>query len=69
MSKSTQASKLRMRKIGRAHSELQSHSDLVCRLLLEKKKKQKSLKKKKKKSSPTKNIKTIDSIYTYIARK
>src|SRR5436190_14180178 len=24
--------------IGRAHSELQSHSDLVCRLLLEKKK-------------------------------
>src|SRR5437588_5971414 len=25
--------------IGRAHSELQSHSDLVCRLLLEKKKK------------------------------
>src|SRR5260221_2241364 len=25
-------------KIGRAHSELQSHSDLVCRLLLEKKK-------------------------------
>ena len=24
-------------KIGRAHSELQSHSDLVCRLLLEKK--------------------------------
>ena len=27
--------------IGRAHSELQSRSDLVCRLLLEKKKKQK----------------------------
>ena len=27
--------------IGRAHSELQSHSDLVCRLLLEKKKKNK----------------------------
>src|SRR5438034_8616497 len=26
-------------KIGRAQSELQSHSDLVCRLLLEKKKK------------------------------
>ena len=24
--------------IGRAHAELQSHSDLVCRLLLEKKK-------------------------------
>src|SRR5206468_11292050 len=29
------------RKIGRALSELQSRSDLVCRLLLEKKKKQK----------------------------
>src|SRR5206468_11279722 len=27
------------RQIGRAHSELQSRSDLVCRLLLEKKKK------------------------------
>src|SRR5438034_7120602 len=27
--------------IGRAHAELQSHSDLVCRLLLEKKKKKK----------------------------
>ena len=26
-------------KIGRAHAELQSHNDLVCRLLLEKKKK------------------------------
>ena len=25
-------------KIGRAHAELQSHHDLVCRLLLEKKK-------------------------------
>ena len=39
--------------IGRAHSELQSHSDLVCRLLLEKKKnkkkKHKNHKKKKKK--------------------
>src|SRR5438034_4628136 len=30
---------LRIAKIGRATSELQSHSDLVCRLLLEKKKK------------------------------
>ena len=28
-------------KIGRAHVELQSHSDLVCRLLLEKKNKKK----------------------------
>src|SRR5260221_10810760 len=30
-----------IREIGRAQSELQSHSDLVCRLLLEKKKKRK----------------------------
>src|SRR5438132_10498129 len=29
----------RTSEIGRAHVELQSHSDLVCRLLLEKKKK------------------------------
>src|SRR5215204_6912647 len=39
-------------------SELQSHSDLVCRLLLEKKKKingQQLLKKKKKKNKPKKN--------------
>src|SRR5476649_2702815 len=35
--------------IGRAHVELQSHSDLVCRLLLEKKKKQKNKKKNNKK--------------------
>src|SRR5437773_10299531 len=32
-------------KIGRAHAELQSHHDLVCRLLLEKKKKKKNQKK------------------------
>src|SRR4051812_49671200 len=31
----------RLRKIGRAQSELQSHVNLVCRLLLEKKKKKK----------------------------
>ena len=31
--------------IGRAHVELQSHSDLVCRLLLEKKKQKKKKKK------------------------
>ena len=37
-------------KIGRATSELQSHSDLVCRLLLEKKKKEKKDKEKKKKN-------------------
>ena len=33
--------------IGRAHVELQSHHDLVCRLLLEKKKKKKQKQKKK----------------------
>ena len=41
-------------------SELQSHSDLVCRLLLEKKKKKKKIrkkKKKKKKKNKTKNKK------------
>ena len=36
-------------KIGRHTSELQSHSDLVCRLLLEKKKTHKTTNKKKKK--------------------
>ena len=35
--------------IGRATSELQSHHDLVCRLLLEKKKEKKKRKKEKKK--------------------
>ena len=39
----------KVKKIGRAHSELQSHHDLVCRLLLEKKKKQKIQYKKNKK--------------------
>src|SRR5215204_6618580 len=44
-------------------SELQSHSDLVCRLLLEKKKKKKIIKfvvkkKKKKKKKKYKNYKT-----------
>ena len=34
-------------------SELQSHSELVCRLLLEKKKKKKQNKKKKKKKKNT----------------
>ena len=37
--------------IGRAHVELQSHSDLVCRLLLEKKKKNTQHKKQKKKNT------------------
>src|SRR5882672_5659902 len=50
-------------KIGRAHAELQSHSDLVCRLLLEKKKKKKKYvfdkkkKKKRKKENSKKNKK------------
>src|SRR5438034_4034942 len=39
-------------------SELQSHSDLVCRLLLEKKKKKK--KKNKKKKKKIKNVKNTD---------
>ena len=38
-------------------SELQSHSELVCRLLLEKKKKRKKEKKKKKKKKKTKKKK------------
>ena len=38
-------------------SELQSHSDLVCRLLLEKKKKKKTKKKKKKKKKHKKKKK------------
>ena len=40
-------------------SELQSHSDLVCRLLLEKKKKQ--FKKKKKKKTDQKETVIVDS--------
>src|SRR5437773_5476417 len=49
-------------KIGRAHVELQSHHDLVCRLLLEKKKKKKKKKnkKKKKKKKKKKNKKQTD---------
>ena len=39
--------------IGRAQSELQSHHDLVCRLLLEKKKKNETKEKKKKKKKYT----------------
>src|SRR5471032_3587548 len=44
--------------IGRAPSELQSHHDLVCRLLLEKKKKKKKKTKKKKKQKKNKKKKT-----------
>ena len=40
--------------IGRATSELQSHSDLVCRLLLEKKKKNTIKKQKKTQKKQTK---------------
>src|SRR5438132_5752075 len=39
-------------------SELQSHSDLVCRLLLEKKKKKKNNKQTKKKQQPTRKNRT-----------
>src|SRR5476651_2856429 len=42
------------RKIGRAHSELQSRQYLVCRLLLEKKKQHKTIKYKKKKKKKKK---------------
>ena len=58
--KTMQAEQTLKTKIGRAPSELQSHSDLVCRLLLEKKKKterQKKGKKKNKKITNTKNTK------------
>src|SRR5437773_8330293 len=44
-------------KIGRAQSELQSHHDLVCRLLLEKKKK-----KKKKKNTYKQQISNINNV-------
>ena len=43
-------------KIGRAHAELQSHSELVCRLLLEKKKKQTTRKQQKKKKKTKSTI-------------
>ena len=46
--------KMKTEEIGRHTSELQSHSDLVCRLLLEKKKKNQNTKKKKNKKN-TKN--------------
>ena len=50
--------------IGRAHAELQSHSDLVCRLLLEKKKKTN----KNKKLSATKvNLHVLGIYATLIA--
>ena len=45
--------------IGRAQSELQSHHDLVCRLLLEKKKIKKNKQKNKKKNKTTKNKQTL----------
>src|SRR5438034_7558234 len=41
-------------------SELQSHSDLVCRLLLEKKKKKKKKKKQKRKKNKQSEIKNKD---------
>src|SRR5712664_4295551 len=51
---------LRVQQIGRAHSELQSRSDLVCRLLLEKKKKKRSQHERKKKTKDrNRHIKTM----------
>ena len=50
-------------KIGEHTSELQSHDDLVCRLLLEKKKKIKQKKKKKKKKNKKKKNKNKDETY------
>src|SRR5690242_21276280 len=44
-------------------SELQSHVNLVCRLLLEKKKKKKKIKKKKQKKKKYKKKKTIKTIF------
>src|SRR5438034_2914802 len=44
-------------------SELQSHSDLVCRLLLEKKKKKKKKKKNKKTKQNKKYTESLKTIY------
>ena len=46
-------------KIGKHTSELQSHSDLVCRLLLEKKKQTKKTKQKKNKKQTKKKQQII----------
>src|SRR5438034_7978923 len=55
----------RPRKRSEEHtSELQSHSDLVCRLLLEKKKK----KRKKKKSEKNKRKQTMIEAKTHVAK-
>src|SRR5574343_1602599 len=43
----------KVKEIGRAHAELQSHHDLVCRLLLEKKKKSHQINKQKKQKRGT----------------
>src|SRR5436190_14317738 len=47
-------------------SELQSHSDLVCRLLLEKKKKKKIIKRKRKLKTPHLDIALIVFINTLL---
>ena len=52
--KSVAKPKITVEEIGRATSELQSHHDLVCRLLLEKKKKNQKQTKKKTKIINTK---------------
>src|SRR5436190_8154786 len=46
-------------------SELQSHSDLVCRLLLEKKKKKKKNKQKKKTTKTLRHYKKMNNIINH----
>ena len=53
-----------MGQIGRAQSELQSHSDLVCRLLLEKKK----IKQEKKNTKKQKKKNTKIKLYKYLTQ-
>ena len=55
-------------KIGKHTSELQSRSDLVCRLLLEKKKKKKQ-KNKQKKKKRTKRLRRVHELKLQLDRK
>ena len=57
-----------VKEIGRATSELQSHSDLVCRLLLEKKKTKQTKKKNNKKIKKTKQKTTKNIIYAELLK-
>ena len=56
---------LKQPKIEEHTSELQSHHDLVCRLLLEKKKNKKTNNKKKKKNNHTKMIQAQWNHHTF----